>query len=250
MKISVITVCYNAGRTIGDTISSVVAQDWPDYEHIVVDGASSDQTIEIVTAMQHDRMVFVSERDRGIYDAMNKGLALASGDYVGFLNADDYLSSPQALRVIAEKALQSDADCILGDTCFVDDNGQPKGRFYSSRGFAKWWLRIGAMPPHPSLYARRTKLLEANGFDERYRIAADFDLVARMILTHQASWVELGKTTTCFRTGGISTSGGGARRQISRDMADSLGRMGHRWPRARVLLRYPLKVLQYAARPR
>jgi glycosyltransferase involved in cell wall biosynthesis len=246
VKISVVTVSYNAQATIGETMASVAAQNWPDFEHIVIDGQSTDDTVAIIERHGHPRLRIISEPDAGMYDAMNKGLRLAAGDYVGFLNADDFFSSDGSLALVAETAARTGADCILGDTAFVDQDGRPKGRIYSSRGFRKWWLRIGAMPPHPSFYARADLLRRAGGFDTRYRIASDFDLVARLILVRGASWARIGKVITCFRTGGLSTTNAAAKRVISREMASSLKRLGQPLASAAVHLRYPIKLLQVA----
>ncbi len=246
MKISIITVCYNSQDTIAQTLQSVAAQCWPDFEHIVVDGASADQTMRVVEAHAHGRLVSVSERDKGIYDAMNKGLAMATGEYVAFLNSDDLYARSDAIRLVAERAIATNVDCIMGDVQFFDnDPAYPSGRFYSARGFAKWRMKIGIMPPHPALFVKRSLLAKAGGFDLSYRIAADFDLVARIILRYNASWSVLGKTLTLFRSGGISTQGGLLRHELSREFARSLKQLSVGLSGARILLRYPIKALQY-----
>jgi len=241
MKISVVTVSFDAERTIGKTIESVAAQDWPDFEHIIVDGGSGDGTAALVESLGHDRLRFVSGPDDGIYDAMNKGLRLASGDYVGFLNADDFLAAPDAIRVVAGEAALG-ADCIMGDTCLVDAEGRPTRYIYSARGFRRWWLTIGAMPPHPSFYARRGLLLDAGGFDTRFAVAADFDLIARLILTHKARWAVPERILTCFRQGGLSTRGLGSTLRISADKRETLRSLGYRAAPARTMLRFPLRI--------
>jgi glycosyltransferase involved in cell wall biosynthesis len=240
-SISVVTVCLNAERTIGKTIESVAAQDWPEFEHIIVDGGSRDGTAKLAESLGHDRLRFVSERDDGIYDAMNKGLQLARGDYVGFLNADDFLAAPDALRVIAGEA-ERGADCIMGDTCLVDADCRPTRYIYSARGFRPWWLTIGAMPPHPSFYARRELLLAAGGFDTRYAVAADFDLIARLILKHGARWTVAGRILTCFRQGGLSTQGLGSTLRISADKQGTITSLGYRAAAARTMLRFPFRI--------
>ena len=254
MRISVITVCFNAVGTIADTIASVDRQDWPDVEHIVIDGASKDGTPELVRQLAHPRLRLISEPDEGHYDAMNKGLREATGEYVGFLNADDFFASPQSLTMIADTIRATNADCVLGDTAFVDKNGNPKGRLYSTRGFGRWWLRIGAMPPHPSFYARTELLRAAGGFDTRYHIAADFDLIARLLLKGKASWARTRSVVSCFRIGGISTANASAKLAIGRELAASLNRLGQPFARFSVLLRLPIKLAQLAvlgrARPR
>jgi glycosyltransferase involved in cell wall biosynthesis len=245
LKISIVTVCYNSRDTIAQTLQSVAAQCWPDLEHIIIDGASSDDTLQVIGAHSHAKMRLISEPDNGIYDAMNKGLGLATGDYVAFLNSDDLYARHDAVRLVAERAIATKADCIMGDVQFFDtDPTQPTGRFYSARGFAKWRMKIGIMPPHPALFVRRALLNEAGGFDVSYRIAADFDLAARLILRHKANWEILGQTITLFRSGGLSTEGGMVRPALSREFARSLQHLSVRWPRARILLRYPIKALQ------
>jgi glycosyltransferase involved in cell wall biosynthesis len=246
MKISIITVSYKAESTIAETIKSVAAQDWPDFEHIIVDGASTDGTLEIVRELAHPRLRLISEPDKGIYDAMNKGLAAATGEYVAFLNADDLYSRPDALSLVAKAALASSADCILGDTEFINSSGSAKyGRLYSARHFRRWWLRFGIMPPHPSFFARRLALLATGGFDTSYSIAADFDLVARLILRDRASWYSLGVVTTFFRVGGLSTRGENVNQQLSKEFCRSLDGLGSFLPAFMVRLRYPFKILQY-----
>jgi glycosyltransferase involved in cell wall biosynthesis len=248
MRISVVTVCFNARATIAQTIASVASQDWEDFEHLVIDGASTDGTTDLVRQMKHSRLRLISEPDQGLYDAMNKGLREATGTYIGFLNADDFFATPRALRLVAQAAERTAAECILGDTAFVDQQGRPKGRLYSASRFREWWLRIGAMPPHPSFYALTSTLREAGGFDTRYKIAADFDLIARLILDRKASWTRTGAIISCFRLGGVSTANLRAKLIIGKEMSDSLRRLGQPVAGLSVQLRYPLKLLQYAAR--
>ncbi|MEA3047038.1 MAG: hypothetical protein QOJ53_1370 [Sphingomonadales bacterium] len=240
-KISVVTVCFDAERTIAETIASVAAQDWPEFEHIIIDGGSRDGTAALVESLRHDRLRFVSGRDDGIYDAMNKGLRLASGDYVGFLNADDFLAAPDALSVVAAEAARG-TDCIMGDTGLVDADGKPTRYIYSARGFQPWWLTIGAMPPHPSFYARRDLLLAAGGFDTKFAVAADFDLIARLILKHEARWAVAGRILTCFRQGGLSTRGLGSTLRLSADKRETLRSLGYRAAPARTMLRFPFRI--------
>ncbi|MBV8502046.1 MAG: glycosyltransferase [Paucibacter sp.] len=179
MKISIITVAYNSGRTIADTLRSVALQSHPDVEHIVIDGASTDDTMEQVR--QHGAHVakLVSEPDRGIYDAMNKGLALASGDFVGCLNADDMLAGPDTLARMAQR--MSEADMIYGDLVYVDAEQTDRVvRHWNSGPYEASRLRFGWMPPHPTFYFRRSALPDIR-FDLRYRIAADYDFMVRSL---------------------------------------------------------------------
>jgi glycosyltransferase involved in cell wall biosynthesis len=246
MLISVITVCYNSARTIGQTLESVASQSFTDYEHIVVDGASKDDTMDVVEAHRHERLSAVSEPDKGIYDAMNKGLARATGDYVQFLNSDDFLTGSDALGIAAAAMRASGADCVFGDTRFIEgDEARPGRRYYSVQRFRRWWVRAGVMPPHPSMFVKRDLLLKLGGFDTSYRISADFDLVARALLAEKAGWVTVPHAITNFRTGGLSTSGLTTKMAISRESARSLKALGQPLAGLSVLGRFPMKLVQF-----
>jgi glycosyltransferase involved in cell wall biosynthesis len=248
MKFSIITVCYNAQSTIAQTLESVVQQDWPDFEHIIIDGKSTDGTLDVVTSHRHARLSVFSEPDLGIYDAMNKGLAHAKGEYVAFLNADDRYCRNDAISLAASAAISSNADCILADTLFENQKGRNLfRRYYSARYFRRWWLKCGVMPPHPSCFVRRATLQKAGGFDTGFEIAADFDLMARVILRDNASWFSVGETTTLFRIGGLSTRGNEVRRKLTAEFTQSLESLGVKNAWISVRLRYPFKLLQYVS---
>jgi glycosyltransferase involved in cell wall biosynthesis len=246
MKISIVTVCLNAEATIAATIASVATQTWADFEHLIIDGGSRDGTAAVVAAASHHRLRFISESDRGIYDAMNKGLALAAGDYVVFLNADDFFATPETLAFVAAAATRTDADCIIGDTRFVSESGYPAGRIYSTWGFRPWWLRIGVMPPHPSFFGRTALLREIGGFDLDYRISSDFDLVARIFIARRASWVRVPQVLTYFRAGGVSTQGITAKQKIGDETSRSLAALGQPFAKLAVMLRYGPKAVHLA----
>jgi glycosyltransferase involved in cell wall biosynthesis len=246
MRLSIVTVCYNSATTIGDTLRSVEAQQFEDYEHIVIDGASTDNTLDVVRSARHPRLQVHSEPDKGIYDAMNKGLFKAKGDYVQFLNSDDYLASSDALSAFAEAADQSDADCIFGETAFVNSAEHSKfTRFYGTGRFRPWWLRVGAMPPHPSMFVKRDLMLRLGAFDTSYRYAGDFDFIARALLRERARWIPLRKTISCFRVGGVSTGGVDSKLALSREMSRSLRSLGYPIPGLAVQFRLPLKLAQF-----
>lgn len=251
MRFSIVTVCFNSARTIADTLSSVRGQSRQDFEHIVVDGGSTDGTMAVVNDFAHPRLRAVSEPDDGLYDAMNKGLGMAKGDYVLFLNSDDLLARADALALVAARLGEAGPDCLFADTDFVKADGVTRaGRLYSAKGFRRWWLRIGVMPPHPSMFMRRDLARQLGGFDTSYRIAADFDLVARAVLKAGCSWATLPVVTTKFRVGGISTSGLAATLTLSREFARSLRAIGQPLAYLAVQLRFPLKAMQLLRRPR
>jgi glycosyltransferase len=205
MKVSIVTVSYNSGPTIADTLVSVATQSYSDIEHIVVDGGSSDDTV--VQIRRHCTRVahWVSEGDCGIYDAMNKGLARATGDIVGFLNADDVLDGNDAVQHLVTAA--EDADVVYGNLVYVraDDLKQvvrtwKTGHFRTSR------LRLGWMPPHPTFYVRRTVLAEVGLFDISLRIAADYDFMLRCLTRSGIKVAYLPHVLVRMRAGGVSNA--------------------------------------------
>ncbi len=245
MRISVVTVCYNSARTIRDTLSSVQEQDWHDLEHIIIDGASGDATADIINEFSRAELKFFSGPDNGIYDAMNKGIMKSTGEYIIFLNSDDFFARPDAVRLIAMHAMKTDADFIFADTQFVATKGDPfSRRLYSAQKFQPWWLRFGVMPPHPSMASRRKILVTLNGFDAETRIAGDFDLLARAILRDNCTWATLPVITTMFRTGGASTQGLRSKLTVGHEMARSLSRIGQPFSNVAVHFRYLIKARQ------
>ena len=221
MKISVITATYNSAATLRDTLESVLAQTHPDIEHIIVDGGSTDGTMEMVRAYESrygGRLKYVSEKDKGLYDAMNKGIAMAAGDVVGLLNSDDFFTAPDVLSSVSAAFDNGGIDAVYGDIHFVHgDNLQKCTRYYSSRLFRRPWMRLGFMPAHPSFYCRREVYEKYGGFDLSYKIAADFECLLRLIFVHRIRLRYIPKDFVTMRTGGASTSGLASHKQIMRD---------------------------------
>lgn len=218
MKITIITVAYNSAATIADTLRSVAMQTHADIEHIVVDGASSDDTLARVHAHGAHVSRLVSEPDAGIYDAMNKGLRLATGEFVGFLNADDMLAMPDAMAAIARAAAPADVDAICGDLVYVN-KGRPSEvvRYWRCGEFSPARLRYGWMPPHPTLYVRRSRLAELGLFDVRLRIAADYDFILRYLGHPGIRVAYVPEVLVKMRTGGASNRSLGALIEKSRE---------------------------------
>jgi glycosyltransferase involved in cell wall biosynthesis len=205
LRISVVTVCLNSAATIRDTIESVLAQDHPDIEHIVIDGVSRDATMDIVRGYGRRIANVVSEPDRGLYDAANKGLRLASGDVVGFLNADDFLASADALSAVAAAFAAGGVDVVHGDLDFIDRADRDRvTRRFRSRPFEPGDFTRGWHPAHPTFYALRALLLRVGGFDLRYRLAADVDLMMRALEVERARSVHLDRVLVKMREGGLS----------------------------------------------
>jgi len=245
MKFSVITVCFNAAATIRDTLRSVAAQTHPLIEHIVIDGGSSDGTLDIIAEFPHVARI-VSERDAGIYDAMNKGLRLATGDAIGFLNSDDFFSRADALALLSAGLMETGADAVAADVALVDPTRLDRvRRHYAVTGYRSWMLRFGHMPPHATLYVRREILEQIGEFDPSYRIAGDFELTVRLLLGARASLHLVPATLVGFREGGVSTRDVKAKFRMNAEILHALRRNGISAGLLQLYARYPFKALQY-----
>ncbi len=207
--ISIITVTYNRANVIIDTIESVLRQNYKNYEYIIVDGASMDNTISILKEYEpkfEGRMRWISESDKGLYDAINKGIKMAKGNIVGIINSDDFFHRNDTLEIIAKEFLNNDVEAVYGDERDVDEDNLNKV-VRTDRGayFRKWMYRIGLMPAHQTFYARR-KLFEKYGYYKtNYQIAADFELMLRFAYINKVKFKYIPETLLTFRTGGVSS---------------------------------------------
>lgn len=221
MVISIITATYNSAKTVRDTFRSVLLQNYTSYEYIVIDGCSKDGTVDIIREYEQlfgGRMRWISEPDKGIYDAMNKGIRMATGDVVGLLNSDDFYTTSNVLSTVAATLKNDSLDAVYGDIHFVnDDDLQKCVRYYSSRPFRRWWMRFGFMPAHPSFYCRREVYMKYGTFDISYKVAADFECLLRLIFIHRIKTKYLPLDFVTMRTGGASTSGMSSHKRILHD---------------------------------
>lgn len=248
MKVTIITATYNSAATITDTIESVLAQTYPDIEHWIIDGMSTDDTINIVKSYEQKaegRLHWLSEKDRGIYDAMNKGIQHASGDIIGILNSDDFFTSPEVIAHIADAfARQSDLEAVYGDVHFVkNDNLHKCVRYYSGRIFRPFLIRFGFICPHPSLYVKRSTYQKFGGYNINYKIAADFELVARYFYNNHICSKYIHLDTVTMRIGGASTRNIKARLQGARESLVACKTLGIATNRFMIYLKYPIKIL-------
>lgn len=207
LKISIITVVWNNAATIKDAIESVLSQTYDNIEYIIIDGASTDGTVEIIKSYGDKIAAFVSEPDRGLYDAMNKGIALATGDIVGILNSDDFYINSHVLEDVALAFEQSQCDALFADLVFVHPaNLEKVVRYYDSSHFSPEKFAYGWMPAHPTFFVKRWAYERHGVFRTDLKIAADFDILARFLYTHQLKYVYLDKVLVKMRLGGVSTS--------------------------------------------
>ncbi len=205
MKISIITVCYNSAKTIKFTLKSACIQNYSNIEHIVVDGGSKDETLHVIEAEVMPNHKLVSEMDKGIYDAMNKGIAMATGDVIGFINADDFYPTPNVLAKVAAAFATSGADCCYGDLCYVQQEDVSKTvRYWRSTVFAPGLFGRGWCPPHPTFFVRREVYERLGGFDLRFKIGADVELMARFLEVGRISSHYIPEVLVHMRMGGTT----------------------------------------------
>lgn len=205
MKVSIITVCYQSAHTLRDAINSVLAQQGVDIEFIVVDGGSSDGTVELLKEYGTRINQWVSERDGGIYDAMNKGVRMATGDWIGFLHADDLLAHSRIIADMLDVVAKTNADVVYGDLVYVQkDNSQQIVRYWKSEDFSPRLLPKGWMPPHPTVYVRRELFVKTGLFNVEYRISADYDFLLRLLSTPSIRVAYIPQIMVRMRVGGAS----------------------------------------------
>jgi len=210
LKISLITVAFNAEKTIERSINSVLGQKFNNLQYIVIDGGSTDGTKKIIDQYSDKISVIVSEPDNGIYDAMNKGIMLADGDIIGTINADDFLADDSVLSDVAEAFAQRDTDILYGDLDFIDPNEKVVRKWRSGR-YHNGMFNRGWMPPHPTFYCRKT-LFDAHGaYSLEYGSAADYELMLRFIHAHKANVFYLNKIMVKMYIGGVSNKSIGNR---------------------------------------
>lgn len=204
MKISVITVAYNCASTIADTVRSVANQTYTDIEHLVVDGQSTDETVQIVQAHRHPHLVLSSEPDGGIYDAMNKGLKRSTGDIIGFLNADDFYADDKVLARVAKAFEDPGVEACFGDLVYVTEDNRKVVRLWKSRPYTNGSFARGWCPAHPTFYIRRSALERYGSFDLKYRLAGDTEFMMRYLECGGVRSVYIPRVQVRMRVGGTT----------------------------------------------
>ncbi|BET24746.1 glycosyltransferase [Limnobacter thiooxidans] len=205
MKISIITAVYNRATTLTNSIDSVQSQSYGNTEHVLVDGASSDGSVELIQERLRSQDLFVSERDKGIYDALNKGLKMATGDVIGLVHSDDYLADSHVLRDVAHALSQPGVDGVYGDLQYVSKDDTSKViRHWESGEYHISKLKRGWMPPHPTLFLKREVIEQWGGYDTNLRIAADYDAMLRYLQKGKIQLAYIPRVLVKMRVGGES----------------------------------------------
>lgn len=249
LKISLVTVSYNSSLTLPYTILSVLSQTYYNVEYIIVDGESKDSTVEIIKKYEsgfNGRLKWVSEKDGGLYDAMNKGIRMSSGDIIGFLNSDDYFTTDLVLQKIVNEFEDASLDAIYGDVHFVrSDNLSKIVRYYSSKIFKPSLMKYGFMPAHPSFYCRKYCFFKYGLYKIDYKICADFDLLLRYIYVNKISIKYIPLDMVTMRLGGVSTNGIGSHIRIMKEHLRSFRENGVKSNVFMLSIRYLYKITEF-----
>ena len=250
MKVSLITVCFRSAGVIRSAIESVLSQKGVDVDYIVVDGGSDDGTVEILKEYESKfagRMRWISERDEGMYDALNKGIKMAEGDVVGILNADDILEDENTLAFIAS-SFELGVDCVYGDIRFVRGESKKTTRYYSSKRWRPWMHNWGFMPAHPSVYVRRKVFDRVGGYKLGYDISADFEWMVRLLCRSRVKSRYLPRSIVTMRLGGKSTAGLKAMLKLNRENVRANRENGYFCCLPMMLPKYFFKIWGYVFR--
>ena len=207
VKVSIITVVFNGAKYIRSAIQSILSQDYDNIEYIVIDGGSIDGTVDIVKEYQDKISVFISEPDEGIYDAMNKGIALATGNVIGILNSDDFYIDEFVIEKVVKEFEEKNVDSVYADLVYVEPKNLNKTvRYYDSSKFNPSKFSYGWMPAHPTFFVKKDTYEKHGVFRTDLKIAADFDILIRFLLTHKISYSYMQEVLVKMRVGGVSTS--------------------------------------------
>lgn len=247
-KLTIVTVCWNSASTIEKCIRSVAEQRNASIEHIIVDGQSQDDTLKTIENVDGWEGKIISEPDNGIYDAMNKGLKLATGEYVGFLNSDDFLADPLCAASLVSAFDELEADVVMADIRIGGKDGSRFPRFYSGGGYWPLKLRMGYAPPHPGFYAKRNVLRKFGGFSTHFKSAADFELILKLHLSKEVKLVHLPRVVVEMANGGVSTAGFSSKVQNNKELIEACRRNNFYTNSALIWVKNLLKLTQYLPR--
>ena len=244
--ITIVTVCFNSEETICDTLKSVASQSYKNFEHIIIDGVSTDTTLEKINTWNKHKIILYSEKDHGIYDAMNKGISLAKGDIVGFLNSDDVYAGNNVLKIIAQAMSNPSVDASYGDLVYVDRfNLKKVRRYWKSSQYKPRLFENGWVVPHPTFYVKRKIYSKYGNFDTKLKLAADFDLILRLLCVYSVRSVYIPTVLVKMRLGGASNASFLSIYSQNKEIIRSFKKYGLNVGVKFFICRIALKVLQF-----
>lgn len=244
MKISIITVCFNSVQTIAQTIQSVAEQTYPDIEYIIVDGGSTDGTIDIIKQNENIISKWISEPDKGLYDAMNKGINLATGEYIGIINADDVFYDRNVIEKVEDFLRLHKLDASIGNIIQFKPASKVI-RKYNSQSWKPEKLSIGFMPPHPSIFIKRSLFNLYGNYVLNLKIGADYELITRFFLKNKIHWKYLDLITHKMLMGGLSSSGLKSYNQVTNDICAALSMNEIKFNMWKIKLRAVWKIFEF-----
>ena len=244
MKVSIITTCYNRAATIQGAIESVLAQDYPNIEYIIIDGLSNDGSMEVINRYKDRVAQIVSERDHGMYEAINKGIRMATGDIIGLVHSDDFLYDNNVVSDVVKRFVETGADFLYGDGVFVNASDISKPvRNWIGGAYHRWKVACGWLPLHPTCYIRKDVMMREDLYDESYKIAADSDLLFRYLYMANLKVTYLNRKIVRMRMGGLSTDS--AKRKLMWDEDVRMYRSHGRWGVTTKIMKMMWKVPQF-----
>lgn len=245
MKVTIITVVFNGAKTIKHTIESVLNQAYKNVEYILIDGNSSDNTMDIVNEYKDTIDTIISEPDKGLWDAINKGIGLATGDVIGLLHADDFYTDEKVLQRVVSKLEESKTDTLFADLLYIkDDNLDLVLRYFSAKNFTPKKLTYGLMPPHPTFFVKKSIYEKYGTYRLDLKIASDYEMFVRLLYKNNVSYSYIPFPIVKMRVGGLS--GGGIKNKvlINREVIKSMKHNGINSNHLLILRKYPVKVLE------
>ena len=248
--VSVITAVYNNVDQVGAAIEAVLAQDYPNIEHVIIDGGSTDGTLDVIAQYRDRLAAFVSEPDSGLYDALNKGIRKANGRFIAFLHSDDSFQDGQVISSMVRRMVEQGAEFCCSDVVIVDQETDRILRYYRAGYFRRWLFRTGWMPPHPGCMFSRALHDEFGLYSTEFKIAGDFDFMVRMFFGRDIKWTYLNQISMRMRQGGLSNSGFASKRLIANELNRSLKQNGVWAPPILQAARYLIRATELVTRPK
>ncbi len=248
MKVSIITIVLNNKETIGTAIDSVLSQDYKDIEYIVIDGGSVDGTVNVIKKYWEKISIFLSEPDQGLYDALNKGIKLSTGEIIAILHSDDVFYDKYVVTDMIDRIQMTNAEICFSDLLIMNNNQIL--RFYRANYYKKWLFRIGWQPPHPTCFIKKSLFQEFGLYSTEYKGAGDFDFLVRIFYGREINWTYLNRITVKMQYGGISNSGWGSKINIIRENSRILENNNVFSLVIFQLLRYLIRIIEMFVRPK